>query len=259
MKEISSRDNAWYKELKQLASSATARRKAGRTLLDGSHLCQMYLAHCGQPLHCVVNQDSQHHPEIAALMQSCCEQTILLPDALYQAVSPVDHGLGVLFVIPTPIMTLPDGFVLEQNALLLDQVQDPGNFGSILRSAAAAGIKQVFCSPGTAAAWSPKVLRSGMGAQFLLTIFEAVNLSDLIQNSQIPVLATSSHASQTLYDLDLQQQVAWLFGHEGQGVSVDLIRQATHQIAIPHATSMESLNVGACAAVCFFEQLRQNR
>lgn len=259
MKEISSRDNAWYKELKHLANSGTARRKAGRTILDGSHLCQVYLAHCGQPLHCVVNQDSQHHPEIQSLMQRCAEQTILLPDALYQAVSPVEHGLGVLFVITTPIMTLPGEFELQQNALLLDQVQDPGNLGSILRSAAAAGIKQVFCSPGSAAAWSPKVLRSGMGAHFFLSIFEAVNLSDLILASQIPILATSSHANQSLYDVDLRKQVAWLFGHEGQGVSADLIRQSSCQVAIPHASGMESLNVAACAAVCFFEQLRQNR
>ena len=259
MKEISSRDNAWYKALRQLAGTSAARRKLGRTVLDGTHLCQVYLAQCGMPLHCVVNQDSQHHPEINAIMRACREQTVLLPDALYQAVSPVEHGLGVLFVIQTPIMTLPAGFVMQQNAVLLDQVQDPGNLGSILRSAAAAGIKHVFCSPGTAAAWSPKVLRSGMGAHFLLSIFETVDLSDLIKDSQIPVLATSSYASQTLYDIDLRQQIAWLFGHEGQGVSADLIQQASCQIAIPHASSMESLNVAACAAVCFFEQLRQNR
>lgn len=259
MKQISSRDNAWYKALKQLATSSAVRRKSGRTMLDGSHLCQVYLAQCGQPLHCVVNQDCQHHPEIMALMQACAEHTILLPDALYQAVSPVEHGLGVLFVVETPVQTLPPSFRLTHNAVLLDQVQDPGNFGSILRSASAAGIKHVYCSAGTAAAWSPKVLRAGMGAHFLLHIYETVDLLALLQDSPIPVLATSSYASQTLYDMDLQQQVAWLFGHEGQGVSAELLQQASCQIAIPHATSMESLNVAACAAVCFFEQLRQNR
>lgn len=257
MKHISSRDNAWYKALKQLASSAPARRKAGRTLLDGSHLCQVYLAEYGPPLHCVVSQDSQQHPEIAALMQACEAQTIVIPDAMYQAVSPVEHGLGILFVIDTPVLaTLPR---LQQNAVLLDQVQDPGNFGSILRSAAAAGIQQVFCSPGSAAAWSPKVLRAGMGAHFLLQIYEAVDLAVLLQHATIPVLATSSYASQTLYDIDLTQQVAWLFGHEGQGVTPELLAQAQWQIRIPHLGNMESLNVAACAAVCFFEQLRQNR
>ncbi|MEN9865218.1 MAG: hypothetical protein RL748_808 [Pseudomonadota bacterium] len=257
MKLISSRDNAWYKALKQLAGSAAARRKAGRTLLDGSHLCQVYLAQYGQPLHCVVNQDNQHHPEIATLMQACEAQTIVIPDAMYQAVSPVENGLGVLFVIDTPQPTsLPS---LQQNAVLLDQVQDPGNLGSILRSAAAAGIRQVFCSPGTAAAWSPKVLRSGMGAHFLLQIYESVDLAELLRHSSIALLATSSYANQTLYDIDLKQQVAWLFGHEGQGVSPELLAQARWQIRIPHLGNMESLNVAACAAVCFFEQLRQNR
>ncbi len=257
MKTISSRDNPWYKELKQLATSSAARRKQACTLLDGVHLCQVYLQQRGLPRHCVVSEADLHHPEVAAIIRQCGERCVVLGSALYQAISQVEHGVGLLFVIDTPeaasVLRLCD------TTVLLDQVQDPGNLGSILRSAAAAGVVSVLCSPGTAAAWSPKVLRAGMGAHFLLNIVENVDLLSLVQDSTIPVIATSSHASQTLYDLDLRQPVAWIFGHEGQGVSASLLASARWQMAIPHLGAMESLNVAACAAVCFFEQLRQNR
>lgn len=258
MKAISSRDNPLYKELKQLATSSQARRKAGRTLLDGVHLCETYLHHAGVPSLCVVSESAQQHAEVAALLERCDPDgntCILLPDALYKALSQVENGIDVLFVIDTP--EVAPVHALQRSAVLLDNLQDPGNLGSILRSAAAAGIKDVFCSIGTVFAWSPKVLRAGMGAHFLLTIHENADLASLVQDSKVPVLATSSHAQKTLYQIDLSGQVAWLFGHEGQGVDNDLLDLATHQIAIPHLGAVESLNVAASAAVCFFEQVRQ--
>ena len=258
MKKISSRDNTLFKELKLLASSSQARRKAGRTLLDGVHLCEAYLSQVGKPALCVVSESSLIHPEVALLIGQCDSahvQCIGLPEPLYQALSQVENGVGLLFVIDTPQSQLPPK--LDQSAVLLDGLQDPGNLGSILRSAAAAGIKHVFCSKGTAFAWSPKVLRAGMGAHFLLKIFENVDLAALIENAHVPILATSSHANQKIYDMDLNQPLAWLFGHEGQGVSTALLQAATHPVAIPHRGVIESLNVAACAAVCFFEQLRQ--
>jgi TrmH family RNA methyltransferase len=258
MKPISSRDNPLYKELKQLATSSQARRKAGRTLLDGIHLCEAYLHHSGAPIICVASESAQNHAEVAAILMRCeteKAQTILLPDALYHALSQVEQGVGVLFVVDTPQTDMPR--TLAQAAVLLDNLQDSGNLGSILRSAAAAGIKQVFCSSGCAFAWSPKVLRAGMGAHFLLQIVEGVDLAALIGGAEIPVIATSSHASASLYDTDLTKPVAWLFGHEGQGVAEELLAAASRQIAIPHLGAMESLNVAASAAVCFFEQVRQ--
>jgi len=145
------------------------------------------------------------------------------------------------------------------SAVLLDGVQDPGNVGSILRSAGAAGITQVYCSAGTAFCWSPKVLGAAMGAHFVLEIFENVDLAELVRASNIAVLAMSGYAQERLYDVDLRQPVAWLLGHEGQGVSDELMSLASHQVVIPHAGRVESLNVAAAAAVCFFEQLRQRQ
>lgn len=258
MKHITSRDNPLYKELKLLATSSQARRKAGRTLLDGVHLCEAFLQHVGMPGCCVVSEEFRSHPEVDAIARRCEAgrvHCILLPDPLYKTLSQVENGIGILFVVDTPTPAMPDR--LAHSAVLLDNLQDPGNMGSILRSAAAAGVEYVFCSQGTAFAWSPKVLRAGMGSHFILKIFENVDLASLVNDAVIPVLATSSHADMQLYDAKLSSDVAWLFGHEGQGVSADLLSMATYRVAIPHLGAVESLNVAASAAVCLFEQVRQ--
>jgi TrmH family RNA methyltransferase len=260
MKSVTSRDNPFYKELKHLAGSSQALRKAGRSLLDGVHLCQTYLDLVGQPLHCVVSEGALANPEVAAIVdrvEDAHGHATALPDALFGALSQVEHGIHLLFLVETPRPAQPAA--LSQAAVLLDGVQDPGNAGSILRSAGAAGIKQVYCSPGTASCWSPKVLRAAMGAHFVLEVFENVDLAALVRGAQIPVLATSGYASERIYDVDLRGPVAWLLGHEGQGVSDELLNLATHRVVIPHAGQVESLNVAACAAVCFFEQSRQQQ
>jgi TrmH family RNA methyltransferase len=260
VKHISSRDNAQYKELKHLATSAQARRKAGRTLLDGVHLCESWLQLRGLPEQCIVSDSGLRHPEVAALvgqLEARHAHCLQLPDALYEALSQVEHGVGLMFLVATPDKAAPAA--LSVNAVLLDNVQDPGNVGSILRSAAAAGIREVYCSAGTAFCWSPKVLRAAMGAHFVLDIYENANLPALLRDAPIATLATSGYAKQRLYDVDLQRPVAWVFGHEGQGVSDELLSLARHQVVIPHLGKVESLNVAACAAVCFFEQVRQNQ
>lgn len=258
MKIITSRDNVQYKELKSLATSSQARKKAQLSILDGIHLCQAYWQHRGSPSMCVVSESSQAQHEVMSIVAQCEEDDITcigLPDALYQALSQVENGVGLFFVVPTPVTTPPEK--ITSSAVVLDNLQDPGNLGSILRSAAAAGIKQVFCSQGTASAWSPKVLRAGMGAHFLLNIIENVELQNILKNAQIPILATSSHTEKTIYQIDLNREVIWLFGHEGQGVSSELMDVATDMVTIPQSPAIESLNVAASAAICFFEQVRQ--
>jgi TrmH family RNA methyltransferase len=260
MKTVSSRDNPFYKELKQLATSSQARRKAGQSLLDGVHLCEAWLDLRGAPLHCLVSEDALANPEVVAIVQRCEALHVhvtAFPDAMFGAISQVEHGVNIAFVVPTPRPQA--AAALTQSAVLLDGVQDPGNVGSILRSAGAAGVKQVYCSAGTAFCWSPKVLRAAMGAHFVLEIFENVDLPELVKGAKVPVLATSGYAAERLYDLDLRHPVAWVLGHEGRGVSAGLLELATHRVAVPHAGKVESLNVAACAAVCFFEQLRQQQ
>jgi TrmH family RNA methyltransferase len=278
LRSIQSRDNAQYKQLRQWASSAQARRKSGMTLLDGVHLCEAWLQHRGVPALCVVAESALSHPEVAALVAQCesnansnaksksntnstagVAECVLLPDALFTPLGQVQHGVGILFAVKVPDAAVSGHASpsLQSAALLLDSVQDPGNLGTILRTAAAAGIQQIYCSPGTASVWSPKVLRAGMGAHFVLEIYEDVDLVQLIRQASVPVYATQPDAPKTIYTADLRAPSAWLFGHEGQGVSEQLLALATERLSIPQSAQVESLNVAASVAICLFEQCRQ--
>ena len=263
IKSISSRDNPLYRQVRQLATSSQARRKQGKTILDGVHLCQAWLQHRGMPALCVVSESGRSHAEAGGVLHACASgdaSCILLSDALFAPLSQVDHGVDLLFVIDTPRQPLLKPIsAISGSTVILDGLQDPGNLGSILRTAAAAGIASVYCGSGTVFAWSPKVLRAAMGAHFVLDIFEDIDLRSLMTGSGIPVLATSSHAQSSVFDIDLSGPCAWLFGHEGQGVSDSLLGLATQKITIPQQPGIESMNVAASAAVCLFEQVRQQR
>lgn len=255
---ISSRDNPQYKHLRQIASSAQARKKSRQTLLDGIHLCRAWLEHKGSPVYCVVSESACTHPEVSNILDTCMSlkcAVLRLPDTLFSPLSQVENGVGLLFLIETPQAF--DKAQLNDSAVLLDGVQDPGNLGSILRTAAAAGIPRVYCGVGTVSAWSPKVLRAGMGAHFAIEIFENIHLPALIAAANIPVFATSSHTPFSLYEQDLRMPCAWLFGNEGQGVSESLLELCTLRLSIPQHSAVESLNVAASAAICLFEQCRQ--
>ncbi|HSQ04408.1 MAG TPA: RNA methyltransferase, partial [Burkholderiales bacterium] len=144
-------------------------------------------------------------------------------------------------------------------SLLLEDIQDPGNLGSILRSAAAAGVGQVVLSRGSVHAWSPRVLRAGMGAHFALQIHEDADLLKSVTAFRGRVVATRQDAPRVVFDADLTGTVALLFGNEGGGLPASLLQAAHDVVSIPMPGKSESLNVAAAAAVCLFERVRQER
>ena len=255
LKPVTSRDNAVYKRLRALAATSQARKKEGLSILAGAHLAGAYLEKRGEPVLAAVSESGLKRAEVVRLARCCGVEMLQLPDALFETISTVEHGAGIVFAVTTPQEVLPPTVV--EDCLLLDQVQDPGNLGSLLRSAAAAGVRRVFCSTHTVYAWSPKVLRAGQGAHFSLSIVEGVALEEVVDRLQVPLLATSSHAGATVHQADLSGPVAWLFGNEGAGVSPALVKRAQQQVAIPMPGGAESLNVAAAGAVCLFEALRQ--
>ncbi|TAL95208.1 MAG: RNA methyltransferase [Paraburkholderia sp.] len=258
MKAITSRDNPLYKRLKALAGSTHQQRRSAHALLEGFHLASAYLDVAGQPETCVVTEGALRHEEAQAIVSRIdAQRVVTLPDALFGQLSNVVHGVGILLLVEKIDVPLPDR--VTQTCVVLDGVQDAGNVGSILRSAAAAGVTHVFCAPGTAYAWSSKVLRSGMGAHFLLEIHEDVEAGTLIERLDVPVTITDSHGARAIYDCDLSGPHAWVFGNEGAGVSQAWRDAVTHRVTIPQPGGMESLNVAAAAAVCLFEQCRQQR
>ncbi len=255
MKSIISRDNATFKQLKKLAESARERRKAGQALLDGVHLVEAALQAGVMPQMLVVSESGAAHAEIAALVHRLAGvQKVALADGLFAEVSPVESPSGVLAVIEIPhARALPK----PDFALLLEDVQDPGNLGTLLRSAAAAGVQVAWLSTGCVDAWSPKVLRAGMGAHFVLAIEERANLLEKAAGFAGLTVATSLAATRSLYDLDLTGPVAIMAGNEGAGLSADLQAAANTQIRIPMPGRIESLNVAAATSICLFERVRQ--
>ncbi|ANY16042.1 TrmH family RNA methyltransferase [Bordetella pseudohinzii] len=256
MKFISSRDNPAVKALYRLAEQAG--RRGAPVLLEGVHLCQAWLARHGAPDQAVFDAERLAHPELADLARRVPEARCLALDArLMRGLGSVEGDQGVAFVVRAPQPELPRQ--ISANCVLLDRIQDPGNVGSLLRTCAAAGIRLAFLATGTAAAWSPKVLRSGQGAHFALEIHEHVDLLALHERLRLPLAVTSLDQSEDLFATALPPALAWVFGHEGQGVDPALQARAGLRLRIPHdAQAVESLNVGAAAAICLFEQRRQS-
>ena len=256
MKAIRSRSNPAVKALVRLAGSSRERRKTGTTLLEGERLVRAYGESGGTAETILASESAFADPGIRALLESFrARSRLVLADDVLAKVSQLASAARVAAVIRTPEAgPLPK---LASGCLLLENIQDPGNLGSILRTAVAAGTRQVFLSRGSVFAWAPKVVRAGMGAHFFLSIFEDADLEEVSRSFGGRIIATAPRAELSLYDLDLKGEVAWLFGNEGAGLSSAARAAATTQVRIPMPGSAESLNVAAAAAICLFEQIRQ--
>jgi TrmH family RNA methyltransferase len=256
VKLISSRENALFRHAKALSHSSRERRKAGMALLEGVHLVSSYIAVHGMPQTLVVSESAQERGEIAQLLaRAKAADLAVLADALFHEVSTFETPSGILALIAPPRpQAVPDD---APACLLLEDIQDPGNVGSIVRSAAASGVRHVLLSKGCAFAWSPKVLRAGQGAHFLLNIVEEADLVAFLRTYSGQALALTPHAGQTLYDIDMRPATALLIGNEGAGLSAPLLQAADRRVAIPMPGKTESINAAAAAAICLFEMVRQ--
>lgn len=263
MKTIRSRDNAFVKQLIALAHSSRERRKAGLTVLDGIHLVRAYLDAGETPHALAIAETSLQREEVAALLARPAMPTVnLLADALMAEASALESPAFVMAMVATPA-THPTP--ADATVLVLEDVQDPGNVGSLLRSAAAAGVTEVVLSKTTAFAWSPKVLRAGQGAHFSLNIVEGVDVAAFIQghgghggySGQSLALVAGGTSVRRLYEVDLLPPTAFLIGNEGAGLSAEVLQAATCSVTIPMPGRAESLNAAAAGAVCLFEMIRQ--
>lgn len=248
MNLITSRDNPLVKELRRLSQDSTAYRKLQRVWLEGDHLCRAALARGVQPEQAVF-AESLWATAPREWTQAAPRNTVL-PDALFDEISSLESPARMGFILSVPQDTQVQP---HTPTVVLDRVQDAGNVGAILRSASAFGFRQVLAVKGTAALWSPKVLRAGMGAHFGLHLMEGL-LPDALEPLQMPWLATNVHQGPFLHQLLAQQALpmpcAWLMGHEGQGVSPQLAARASLAVRIAQPGGEESLNVAAAAAIC---------
>lgn len=252
-KHITSRDNAVFKHLKKLAENKRERSKEGKTLLDGVHLIEGYLAVFGEP-ELIIIPEGKSTDEASNLIQQLGDvDTLMFPTLMFAELTPVTSSTGILALVSVPSIALPEHINF---ALMLEDIQDPGNLGSMLRTALGAGVDAVYLSKGCTDAWSPKCLRGGQGAQFHLPIIERIDIVESMQLFNGASYATTL-AGESLYAQDLTQASAFVIGNEGAGLSREAIAAATQQVSIPMQTGLESLNAAAATAICLFERKRQ--
>jgi len=246
--QISSRDNALLKDLRRLATGNTDYRKQGRFWAEGDHLVRAALARGVAPGIGVFSES--FWPQALNLYGQTAAKNIVISDLLFDQLSTLESPARMGFVFELPAVP---ALQAAQASVVLDRVQDAGNVGAMLRSASAFGFKQVIALKGTAALWSPKVLRAGMGAHWGLRLIESAELS-LVRQLTVPLLVTSSHRGdflhQALLNKCLPMPCAWAMGHEGQGVCAELETLASQHIRIAQPGGEESLNVATAAAIC---------
>lgn len=242
--QVTSRDNPLIKELRKLSQDSTAYRKQQRVWLEGDHLCRAAFARGLKPVIAVFSES--FWPLVPAEWTQAATKNVVVSDALLPEISGLESPARMGFVLDLP--AAPE-LRLDAASVILDRVQDAGNVGSILRSAAAFGFRQIIALKGTAALWSPKVLRAGMGAHFSLRLVEGVEAGALA-GLAVPIVVTSSHHGRFLHQQKLPMPCAWAMGHEGQGVSDELMARASLTVRIDQPGGEESLNVAAAAAIC---------
>lgn len=254
MEIIRSRQNPLAKHLIKLAENRRDRLKNRQTLLIGSHLVKAAMDARWPIETLLLCEGHEDREEIRALLSQASPRTIMLDAELFQAIEQAPSSSGVLALI-----TIPDEPALATSGLclLLENLQDPGNVGTILRTAAAAGVDQVWLTAGCADIWSPKVLRAGMGAHFHLALRERTDADTALQHFNGPLCVTTLEDATSLYQTDLRGNMVLALGSEGSGISPALANRAGKRIHIPMATGIESLNVAAAAAICLFERRRQ--
>ena len=249
---VTSRDNPALVRLRKLATEPGGYRKTGSLWIEGDHLLRAAQQRGWRPALVVLTDAAVQDAGLRALAESA-PRALVVPATLFKGLSGLESPaqIGAEFTLPAAPAIDP-----LAASVVLDRLQDAGNVGAILRSAAAFGVRQVLALKGTAALWSPKVVRAGQGAHFGLRLVEGLAAAELAA-LKVPLIATSSHTEHVLHRVALPSPCAWVMGHEGQGVSAELMARCTLTVGIPQPGGEESLNVAAAAAICLYESERQ--
>ena len=251
MSVLTSRDNPRVRRWRELARDAGERRKQGRAIIEGENLIAAFLESGREVESLMLSKAASSRPEFVALATQSGTAPTVLSDQLFRSIVDVETPAGIAAEIAIPLAA--GQLKSADSCVLLDAIQDTGNVGTILRSAAAFGIRHAVLGRGCADPWSPKVLRAAAGAHFSLDISETADLVAAMAEFGGRIACTMPRDGVPLANADLSGRIGWLLGAEGQGVGEALAAQATLKVTIPMPGGAESLNVAAAAAICFYE------
>lgn len=234
----------------RLAREASFRRAEGRALLEGPHLLAAALAGGAKLLAVLATEESLAGKEISGLVKQAGREPVLLSLSAFRAIAEADTPQGIAAEIEIPKPRLVKG-----DCVFLQGIQDPGNVGAILRSAAALGAAAAVLDRACADPWSPKVLRAAMGGHFALSLQQVADLEDALGGFAGKLVCTVARDGLALDEADLAGRIGWIFGSEGAGVRPALQARAALRVTIPVSGGTESLNVAAAAAICLYQKL----
>ena len=251
-KLIESKNNPFYKNLKKTYSSSSFRSDQNQTILDGPHLIQSFFQHSVPAA--IIKDLGITSPEIENLISSLNCPYYSLSHELFLHLSELKSSTGILALVDIPKVK-PLKF--DGLTVLLDGIQDPGNLGSILRTAKATNAKSIIMSKTCADLWSPKTLRGSQGVQFSLKCFVEEDLNEWILNYGHDVIALAT-GGESLFKTKLNSNMAILVGNEGKGISKSLLKIIAATISLPMHKEVESINVGAAVSAFMYEYYRQS-
>ncbi|OGA07028.1 MAG: hypothetical protein A3D95_04435 [Betaproteobacteria bacterium RIFCSPHIGHO2_12_FULL_69_13] len=257
MSILRSRDNPRVRRWAKLVRDARFRRKERRALVEGPHLLAAALDRGFAPVALLASERGLERDEIASLVRRAKLAPIVLSESLFRAVVEAEspQGIAAEFEIPAQV---PDP-ATSAGCVFLESIQDAGNVGAILRSAAALGVPDAILDRRCADPWSPRALRAGMGAHFALRIAQSADLGAALERFGGKLVCAEARGGVPLREADLAGRLGWIFGGEGRGVSEAIARRAALRVTIPMADGIESLNVAAAAAICLYEAAARHR
>lgn len=255
---LTSTQNPLVKQIRKL-QTAKERRAAGQFLVEGTHsIAAAIVADYPLATLCYTEHWQAQHPELWASATATCDRVELVGDEVMRTIATTVTPDGVVAIAPR--LALPPPTIGADLTLALATIQDPGNLGTMIRTAAAVGADGLWVSQDSVDLDNPKVLRASAGQWFRLAMGVSDDLAQLVTSYQqqgVQVVATTSHTETSYWDVDWRSPTLILLGNEGAGLSDELVGLADLQVRIPMSAGVESLNVATAAALLLYEVRRQ--
>ena len=268
---IESAGNARLRLIRKL-STRKGRSEEGRFVIEGINLVREALTRrisvdfimIPESMAVRVNEDvSRTDPVLRRCIESTDITVCCVPDRIFSDITDAEHGIGVIAVISMPVDDVSPLYRLpkETNILVLERIQDPGNIGTMIRTAAAAGYGMILALKGTADILSPKVLRSTAGMVFDIPfayVDSVTELTGILRDTGRRIAVTDPAGGIPYYQENLRRETALVIGNEGNGICDELMAEADVRVNIPMKGNVESLNAAVSAAILMYEAVRNN-
>ena len=259
MKTINSTNNKIYKLCKELTAKKY-RDKVGKYLIEGPNLIEEAMKNGIEIEYLVARSDYSGIFELISCAATKNEP-VLVEERLFDKLSQTETSQGVLAIVSKKDYQASDFFniVKDGNIVILDRLQDPGNIGTIIRTADAAGYRGLIAIKGTGDVYSPKVVRAAAGSVFrvpVLFVDTPNEMARLCKEYGKQLIATCFDTDNMYYDINMKKDIGLIIGNEGNGISEELIRMADIKVKIPMSGNIESLNAAVAAGILMYENLR---